>query len=203
MAEAWPDKDPDEVVDYHIDWSARLDGDTISTSTWVVPSGITKDSDENTTTSTTIWLSGGDEGATYVIVNRVDTAGGRTFDEVVTLTVASGGSGLVSLSRTKSLLHVDTTDDDALLRFLIRAASRRIIRHLKNQAGEVLGADSPVDYLPSGELVIDDDVQMAVIWLVGHMYRSPDNDVDKEFEGDELPRPVKMMLKPLRDPALA
>ncbi len=31
MALSWPFKDPDEVLDYQIDWTARLAGDTIST----------------------------------------------------------------------------------------------------------------------------------------------------------------------------
>jgi hypothetical protein len=51
-------KDPDAVVDYRIDWSDRLNGDTIAISTWTVPSGITKDSDTHDNTTTTIWLSG-------------------------------------------------------------------------------------------------------------------------------------------------
>lgn len=74
-------KDPDSVLDYVIDWSDWLDGDTISTSTWATPSGITKDSDSNNTTTTTIWLSGGTLGKTYRITNRIVTAAGRTADE--------------------------------------------------------------------------------------------------------------------------
>lgn len=35
-------KDPDEVLDYGLDWTARLVGDTISTSQWIVPDGIVK-----------------------------------------------------------------------------------------------------------------------------------------------------------------
>jgi hypothetical protein len=56
------EKDPDAVLDYAIDWTDRLGSDTISTSTWTVPSGITKDSDNKTTAKTTIWLSGGTVG---------------------------------------------------------------------------------------------------------------------------------------------
>lgn len=81
----WPDKDPDEVLDYEMDWSARILTDTISTSTWIVPTGITKNSDSNTTTTTTIWLSGGTAGNTYEFTNRIVTAGGRTMDESVKL----------------------------------------------------------------------------------------------------------------------
>lgn len=81
-------KDPDEVKDYSVDWEARLDeGDTILTSTWIVPDGITKDSDSNTTTTATIWLSGGTLGTTYSLVNRITTAGGRTLDQTCKLKV--------------------------------------------------------------------------------------------------------------------
>ncbi len=57
MAMTWPSaKDPDEVKDYVVDWTERLAADTITTSTWIVPLGIVKDSDTHTTTGTTIWL---------------------------------------------------------------------------------------------------------------------------------------------------
>lgn len=36
MAYKWPDKDPDEVVDYSVDWSRFLGDDTISAATWFV-----------------------------------------------------------------------------------------------------------------------------------------------------------------------
>jgi len=86
MAMTWHTaKDPDEVKDYVVDWTERLAEDTIVTSTWIVPDGIVKDSDTNTTTSTTIWLSGGTLGDTYELVNRVETAGGRTYDQTCKL----------------------------------------------------------------------------------------------------------------------
>jgi hypothetical protein len=85
----WPFKDPDEVLDYGIDWTARLAGDTIQTSTWIIPAGITKVSDSSTSTSTEIWLSGGAIGASLQITNRVVTSGGRTMDQSVTLLIKS------------------------------------------------------------------------------------------------------------------
>lgn len=88
MTLKWPNKDPDEVLDYQIDWSDRLGADTIATTTWVVPSGITKDSDTNDDTTTTIWLSGGTTGETYSLTNRITTAGGRTMDQSVRLKIA-------------------------------------------------------------------------------------------------------------------
>jgi hypothetical protein len=89
MSLAWPFKDPDEVLDYSIDWSARMPSDDhIVTSTWPsLPSGITVDSDEQTNTTTTLWLSGGTLGQSYSFTNRVVTLGGRTMDQTVTIKV--------------------------------------------------------------------------------------------------------------------
>jgi len=80
-------KDPDAVLDYQVDWSDWLDTDTISTSTWTVPTGITKDSDTNTTTAATIWLSGGTAGTSYNIVNHIVTAAGREDDRTIIIKV--------------------------------------------------------------------------------------------------------------------
>jgi hypothetical protein len=88
MSKTWDrSKDPDEVVDYDLSWSDQMtaDSDTIATSTWIVPVGITKDSSTNTTTRTKVWLSGGTTGETYTLLNRVVTTGGRTFDQSVKL----------------------------------------------------------------------------------------------------------------------
>lgn len=107
MALSWPAKDPDEVLDYDIDWTSRLysadeldrvsagetvvPADTIVTSTFTLPSDIAlvKDSESNGTTATKIWLSGGTEGQTYLIVNEIVTAGGRTMDQTVKLKIKS------------------------------------------------------------------------------------------------------------------
>ena len=76
-------KDPDEVLDYVRDWTAVLDGDTIATSTWTPPTGITVDSNSHTDTTATAWISGGTLGQSYDVLNRVTTAGGRTFDKTL------------------------------------------------------------------------------------------------------------------------
>lgn len=36
MSFRWPNKDPDEVLDYSVDWSRFLNGATISSVTWYV-----------------------------------------------------------------------------------------------------------------------------------------------------------------------
>jgi len=82
------EKDSDAVMDYQIDWTLWLNGDVISTSTWIVPTGITKDSDTNSTKTATIWLSGGTIGDVHTIVNRIVTPT-RTEDRTITVTIVS------------------------------------------------------------------------------------------------------------------
>jgi len=89
---SWPSKDPNDVLDYDIDWSRRLDsGDTISTSTFslTTDAGLTIASQSNTTTTSKVWLSGGTAGSTADILCRIVTADGRTMDQSVSLPIAS------------------------------------------------------------------------------------------------------------------
>jgi len=71
-------KESGAVLDYQHDWSAWLGADTISSSSWAVTGGLVVDSDSNTTTTSTVWLSGGTFGATGEAVNTIVTAAGRT-----------------------------------------------------------------------------------------------------------------------------
>lgn len=87
----WPNKDPDEVLNYGFIWAAELaEGDTILSSTWIVPSGITKVSDGNDDDRTVIKISGGTEGDTYEFTNRiVTTVSGETLDQSAKFKVKS------------------------------------------------------------------------------------------------------------------
>lgn len=87
----WPSKDPDEVLDYQVDWSERLGDDTIVTSAFTLEqaAGLTIDSQSNATKTATVWLSGGTNGDTGWLLNRITTAGGRTFDEVIQVAIVS------------------------------------------------------------------------------------------------------------------
>ena len=86
---SWPAKDPNEILDYQIQWSPRLRTDTISTSTFSLKTanGVSIDSQSNTTTTSTVWLSGGTAGGTAVINCRIVTAAGRTMDQTVYLEI--------------------------------------------------------------------------------------------------------------------
>lgn len=96
----WPAKDPDETLDFGIDWSDRLGGDlgssgadTIATSEWILGSdSLTKVDEDNDETTTTIVLSGGSlndpvKGTLYYVTNRITTTSGLVMDETVRLRV--------------------------------------------------------------------------------------------------------------------
>jgi hypothetical protein len=63
--------------------------ETISTSIWVVPTGIVQNSASSTTTTATIWLSGGTAGTTYELTNRIVTNQGRTNDHTIRVWVTN------------------------------------------------------------------------------------------------------------------
>ena len=104
-------KDPDSVEWFYSVWcssdgtndgstsdSGELQGETISSSSWTVPTGITNDTDNTDAityhavaygvdTVASIKLSGGTTATDYTLVNRVVTSGGRTLDHAITIRV--------------------------------------------------------------------------------------------------------------------
>jgi hypothetical protein len=87
MAQSWI-KDPDADLDYQIDWSDWLDDDeTIVSSAWILPEGITSDQDDDTDTTATIWLQGGEAGADHRVTNRIATSAGRIEDRTIVIRV--------------------------------------------------------------------------------------------------------------------
>lgn len=77
------EKDPTAVLDYEIDWAGGppgpwlATGETIVTSTWALPTGITSTSESSTGTTATIWL-GACPAGTYLVTNTITTSAGRT-----------------------------------------------------------------------------------------------------------------------------
>lgn len=81
-------KDPDAVLDYPFDWSDWLEtSDTIASYVITVASGLTLDSDSNTTTAVVPWLSGGTAGTTYTVACSITTADGRTDERTINISV--------------------------------------------------------------------------------------------------------------------
>jgi len=79
-------KAPDAELDYSIDWTKGLDGtESIISSTWTVPTGLTSTSEAFTNDRTAIYLSGGTVGVTYTVLNEVttDSATPRTDSRII------------------------------------------------------------------------------------------------------------------------
>lgn len=105
-------KDPQAIDWYYAVWCTKADGTndgsssdtgelqgaTISSSSWTLPSGITKVTDNTNAvtyhgvtygvdTVAAIKLSGGTAGTSYTIVNQITTSDGRTLDHAITIIV--------------------------------------------------------------------------------------------------------------------
>lgn len=81
-------KDPAAREDFSIDWSLRTTGgNDIVSSSWTVPTGITKVSDAATTSTTLIRLSGGTVGKVYRIRNVVTLEDGQILAKTIDIYV--------------------------------------------------------------------------------------------------------------------
>jgi hypothetical protein len=77
-------KDPDAVLDYRWDWSEWLEtGETITSAVVTVPEGITKDSQDDTGETVTVWLSGGTVETGYQIICHITTSEAREDDRSI------------------------------------------------------------------------------------------------------------------------
>ena len=84
-------KSPLAKLDYTVDWEDWLaTGETISSATWTIPSGLTDEENEsNTTTSATAWVSGGSVGTEYQLVCKIVTSEAREDARTIRITVES------------------------------------------------------------------------------------------------------------------
>ncbi len=81
-------KSAGEDQDYTIDWSEELAGaETISTSAFTTPAGLTEVADTNTTTTSTVQISGGTGGEEYEILCTITTSGSRTYEKTIIVPV--------------------------------------------------------------------------------------------------------------------
>lgn len=80
-------KDPDAILDYALNWTKWLEGDTISTGVWTVDPGITIASQSVSGGIVTMFLQGGTDATTYNARCRITTTGGRTDDRTIQIQV--------------------------------------------------------------------------------------------------------------------
>ena len=77
-------QDENELLDYEVDWSAFLNpGDTIATATFTGQTGITLTNISYTTTTATVWVSGGTVNNSYTVVCDIVTAQGRKAERTL------------------------------------------------------------------------------------------------------------------------
>ena len=103
MALKWPDKDPDEVLDYSIDWSRFLGSATISSFTWFVDdangvktqlsnagplvNGIQLVSSTSTNTVVTANIGSGTDNTLYKFTCRIINSDNLTAERTIYLRV--------------------------------------------------------------------------------------------------------------------
>lgn len=86
----WPNKDPDERLDYALLWDSEMvaRNDEIIQSHWFIVDDdgtLQIVSDGVDGHSTYVWLEGGIAGKSYTLTNRIHTAGTRIYDRSVML----------------------------------------------------------------------------------------------------------------------
>lgn len=82
------EKDPGDTMDYSVSWY-HLGDDSIVTSTWTAD-GLTVVSSSTTGLVTTVFASGGTDGATGSLTNTIVTSGGRTLQRTIYIAVKDG-----------------------------------------------------------------------------------------------------------------
>jgi len=82
-------KDPRAMLDYTVDWTQWLSGDTITSSQWSVSGEeeLSIMSTSHTSSVATVWLKGGASGKLYRVTNVITTAAGRTDARTLTIYV--------------------------------------------------------------------------------------------------------------------
>jgi hypothetical protein len=101
MALKWQDKDPDDQIDYSVDWQAQLGSNTISSIAWKIftngafttwtqgqiVDGLQYVSSTNTNTVATLYLGLGTNFSVYNIICRMTASDATVIEQEVRLRV--------------------------------------------------------------------------------------------------------------------
>lgn len=84
-------QNPAETLNYSYNWSERLGGATIVSSSWsITPSaGVTLNNESHTTVTSTVFVSGLTRGQVYHLINQIIPSTGTT--ELKSITIRSEG----------------------------------------------------------------------------------------------------------------
>ena len=78
-----------EITDFTLDWSQVVGADSIITSAWTVPSGITGSNQSSTATTASIRIAAGTASLFYPFVNTITRISGQVDQESLVITVAT------------------------------------------------------------------------------------------------------------------
>lgn len=125
---------------------------------------------------------------------------------------------LITLEQAKAHLRIDHDVEDEQIIAFVEASSAAVVNYLKSGADvflntlglpeEIYNGDSPPQVM---DYAVPPEVKAATKILVGELFKNREAKQDGEIGGalgiphgyGFLPRPVVMLLFPLRDPALA
>jgi hypothetical protein len=110
---------------------------------------------------------------------------------------------LVTVEDAKARLRIVHDAEDIDLELMIQQASASVMNYLglAHNYYETGGSTSSSSDSASSSAV-PDEVQLAVLMMVGILARDRDGVEAKDWDHGYLPRPVTSLLYPLRDPAL-
>jgi hypothetical protein len=135
-------KDAVDVGVFTVDWAPFLAGDTITgtPAVWFVPTGIVKDTQSQTATTTSVKLSSGTAGIEYALTVTIGTTAGNTWKKTLRIVITPfpplAANALIDLDYLKTFLGVYEAEplqsiDNVLFGHLIDSASEKIERYLK------------------------------------------------------------------------
>ena len=75
------------VLNIGLDWADWLETDTITLSEWTADAELTLSRKQNTTTTTSCYVSGGILNKTYQITNKITTLDGKVDTRYVTIVI--------------------------------------------------------------------------------------------------------------------
>lgn len=129
---------------------------------------------------------------------------------------------LVTVQQASEHLRLDTMDDVADLTLKIKAASRSVLNYLKDHmlayipvtdehGNPVLDSAGDIEYEidSAGDRIVREEVQSAVLLVLGNLYIDRDGDAfvkgdyTERLGNESLPKAVHWLLDPLRTPSMA
>lgn len=184
-------KSATEVVSYTIDWDALdfLGSDTIASSSWTATTGLTIDSDSNTTTTATAVVSGGTAQTAYTLTNQITlTTSGDTRERSIVVYV-----GVDTPASEGEYFTYDIDTDLGKVRFWLRDV----------ESTKALWSDSEINYRLTANASETNAVYSTVIELMVLKlaeFENPEYVADwlEEREMKEAAEVLQMRLKELR-----